>query len=127
MHGADFYASKRHKGEHFDSNDSNPESRHSLNHKRMQASTASTASKLLQLDSPGSNHPGAITSSGSPESANNSHNKNDPDCHLPISDNNVSTTNTTDTLMDEAETWENDADINVSNHTIYYIEIWFAD
>ena len=54
-------------------------------------------------------HQGAITSSGS--SPGNESHKNESDS-LPISDNNVSTTNA-DTLMDEAE-WENDADINVS-------------
>ena len=50
---------------------------------------------------------GAITSTGSPGSGSGV--KSTPES-LPISDNNVSTTN--DALLDEHE-WDNDADINV--------------
>lgn len=99
VHGAEFYASKRHKGEHFD-NDSQPADHHSIrqaNHtKRMQQ---------RQLDT-------AAASPSSPPRMMQPENKIEPDC-LPISDNNVSTT-ANESLMDEAEQWENDADINVS-------------
>ena len=130
MHGAEFYASKRHKGEHFDgcNSDSKAENSHrqpSSNHKRMNPPLASQASAKLMLDSPAgaaANHQVAITSSRSPPrnhvsapvtpSSNNiaACSKIEPDC-LPISDNNVSTTN--DALLEEHE-WDNDADINVS-------------
>ena len=101
---------------------------------------AHVASRLL-LDSPAlqPNHPVSITSSESPprshahaqasssnhhpnnhSSANDNaptpssvHNtKTEPDC-LPISDNNVSTT-ANDTLAENENDWDTDADINVS-------------
>ena len=94
VHGAEFYASKRHKGEpHFDNcnsphqaHDSKPEnsptgqqrSRHShpgSNHKRMNPGAAHTASKLLQS---ASNHQVAITSSGAPPRNHPSSNPNAP-------------------------------------------------
>ena len=112
VHGAEFYASKRHKGEHFD-NDSKLElnRQHQLqppaagpNHKRMQkfANLTTTTQAIANQ------HATPIPkTSNSPNKS-----KSEPDC-LPISDNNVSTT--ANELMDEAE-WENDADINVSQN-----------
>lgn len=108
VHGAEFYASKRHKGEqHFDNDSSTqpaPDGLHGrqANHtKRMQQ---------RQLAASPSSPPRMMTQ------AENS--KIEPDC-LPISDNNVSTT-ANDTLMDEADQWENDADINVSFESKVY-------
>ena len=110
MHGAEFYASKRHKGEHFDSDPkpaSAPENR--LNHtKRMQQKSA------VQSGARGAvNHGGAITSTGS------SPRKEEADCSLPISDNNVSTT----AIEEAAEQWENDNDINVRFILFYRVKI----
>ena len=102
MHGAEFYASKRHKGEHLDTESRQPDyTNHRVQHhkNRLQA-------KML-LDSSSA---GAITSTGSPPGSGSGI-KSTPES-LPISDNNVSTTN--DALLEEHE-WDNDADINVSN------------
>ena len=95
MHGAEFYASKRHKGEHLDTESRQPDyANHRVQQKRLHAKIENSS--------------GAITSTGSPGSGTGL--KSTPES-LPISDNNVSTTN--DALLDEHE-WDNDADINVS-------------
>ena len=101
MHGADFYASKRHKGEpHYEQ----PPTEQNRPKNRSKSSgagsrTASSSSNALHQ------HPNSAVE------AVNSGCKSEADS-LPISDNNVSTTN--DSLIDEPE-WENDADINVSD------------
>ena len=98
MHGADFYASKRHKGEpHYESQQPKPEQ----NRPKNRSKSSNAGRNALQQ------HPNAAME------AVNSGCKSEADS-LPISDNNVSTTN--DSMIDEPE-WENDADINVSYKT----------
>ena len=99
VHGADFYASKRHKGDqpqpHYE-----PQQQPEL-----QPPPIKTKNKVKSSSGTrGANSSSMHRSNSSMETC-----KNEADT-LPISDNNVSTTN--DSLIDEPE-WENDADINV--------------
>ena len=93
VHGADFYASKRHKGEpHYEQQPPEPAVGRPKNKVKSSSSRGTSASSSAM-------HPNSAMEVS----------KNEAD-NLPISDNNVSTTN--DSLIDEPE-WENDADINV--------------
>ena len=112
MHGAEFYASKRHKGEHSAPSDHVPHFVQENRHQR--GSNLGPQHRMLaelpKLDNVAENlHNQQISSSESPKPA-----KAEADSSLPISDNNVSTT-ANDTIMDDNE-WDNDADINVSTH-----------
>ena len=102
VHGADFYASKRHKGEpHYESQQPPAEQNRPKNRSKSSSAGSRTSSSSNALHQ----HPNSAME------AVNSGCKSEADS-LPISDNNVSTTN--DSLIDEPE-WENDADINVSD------------
>ena len=94
VHGADFYASKRHKG---DQNEPQPPQLHPPIKTKNKVKSSSGARGITS------------TASSSMHQRHLESGKSEADT-LPISDNNVSTTN--DSLMDEPE-WENDADINV--------------
>ena len=96
VHGAEFYASKRHKGEHLDQEPRQPDyANHRPQQKRLQGKMENASSS-------------AISSTVSSASASGI--KPSPDS-LPISDNNVSTTN--DAMLGDHD-WDNDNDINVS-------------
>ena len=129
VHGAEFYASKRHKGEHFDSStvpnidkkDPHQGSNHLPNHHKpnmMHQNVFQTQQKSNDRSnrSDRTEQPNRIEHSPR-ENVLNSGGKMEPDSSLPISDNNVSTT-ANDTLNDENE-WENDNDINVSFSNFY--------
>jgi hypothetical protein len=104
VHGADFYASKRHKGENNEEENNSPPGHLAKNYH-------SSSRVLPRLDQNQQQQymDNSPNISNSPESSGVCKSKNASTEGLPISDNNVSTTN--DSVVDE---WETDADINVS-------------